>query len=220
MDLGYPAQLPQGVLQALTEALQALREAQRPRLPVRVGQHEVVHQVGKRRAGDRHPQLGAVREVRGTQPARLVDLGEEHLLGGAVLGPPLLDPPLQGPQLPVGEAAGMLPLQGLEQGLGLQAGGQGQLLLDPGPDVGEGVGPCPPGVVHTHLAGQPLQPPVLAGGLAGHAGLARRLLRGESLKIEAAKASHLLIGNHAGTSVMFGFRVGYSCGRSGNSSCR
>ncbi len=195
----HPAQLPQGVLQPLAEALQALREAHRPRLPVRVGQHEVVHQVGKGRAGDGHSQLRAVREVRGTQPTRLVDLGEEHLLRWAVLGPPPLDPPLQGPQLPLGEAAGVLPLQGLEQGLGLQAGGQAQLLLDPGPDVGEGVGACPPGVLHTHLAGQPLEPPVLAGRLAGHPGLARRLLPGQPLEIEAVETSHLVISDHAGT---------------------
>jgi hypothetical protein len=128
-----------------------------------------------------------------------VDLGKEHLLGRTVLGPPLLDPPLQGPQLSLGEAVGILPLQSLEQRLGLQAGGQGQLLLDPGPDVGERVESCPPGVVHTHLARQPLEPPVLAGGLAGHPSLAGRLLLGESVEIEAAKASHLLISNHAGT---------------------
>ncbi len=201
MHLRHAAQFPQGVLQALAEAFQALRKTERPRLPVRIGQHEVVHQVRKRRTGDRHAQLGAVREVRGTQPSGLVNLGEEHLLGGTVLGPPPLDPPLQGPQLPLGEATRVLPLQGLEKSLGLQARSQGQLFLDPGPDVGKGIESCPPGVVHTHLAGQSLEPPVLAGGLVGHAGLARRLLLGESLESEAAKGADLLIGNHAGTSL-------------------
>ncbi len=199
MDRRHPAQLPQGVLQPLAEALQALRETHRPCLPVRVGQHEVVNQVGKGRAGDGHPQLRTVCEVRGTQLSRLVDLGKEHLLGRAVLGSPPLDVPLQGPQLSLAEAAGVLPLEGLEQGLGLQARGYAQLLHDPAPNVGEGVRACPPGVVHTHLTGQPLEPPVFAGGLARHAGFARRLLPGQSLEIEAAEATHLVIGNHAGT---------------------
>jgi len=49
-----------------------------------------------------------------------MDLGEEDLPGRPVLGPPLLDPSLQRPQLAVGEATGILPLQILEQGLGLE----------------------------------------------------------------------------------------------------
>jgi hypothetical protein len=50
----HAPQLPQGVLQPLAEALQALGKADRRRLPVGVGQHEVVRQVGERLALDRH----------------------------------------------------------------------------------------------------------------------------------------------------------------------
>jgi hypothetical protein len=195
VDLGHAAELPQGVLQALAEALQALRETDRAGLPIGVGQHEVVDQVRERAAGDRHPQLVAVREVGSRQPAGVVDLGEEDLLGRAVLRPPPLDPPLQGPQLAVGEAAGVLTLQGLEEGLGFQAGVEGQLLLQPGPDLHEGVGPRPPGVLHAYLARQPSQPPVLTCSLLVHAGHGRRLAPGPLLAVEAEQAADLLIGD-------------------------
>jgi hypothetical protein len=84
MHLGSAAQLGQGVLQALAEALEALAEADGAGLPVRVGQHEVVDQVPKRLAVDGHLQAAGVREVRGAQVAGLVDLAEEHLLGRPV----------------------------------------------------------------------------------------------------------------------------------------
>jgi hypothetical protein len=96
MHLGSAAQLGQGVLQALAEALEALAEADGAGLPVGVGQHEVVDQVREGLAVDGHLQAAGVREVRGAQLAGLVDLAEEHLLGRAVQGPPLLDVPLQG----------------------------------------------------------------------------------------------------------------------------
>src|SRR5262249_57501456 len=108
---GHAAQLPQGVLQALAEALVTLREADGAGLPVGIRQDEVVDQVGEGDAGQGDAQVGAVREVGGAQPAGVVDLGEEDLPGGAVLGPPLLDPALQGPQLAVGQAAGASPRQ-------------------------------------------------------------------------------------------------------------
>ena len=96
MHLRHTAQLGQGVLQPGAEALEALGEANGARLPIRVGQHEVVDQVGKRLTVDRDAQAGAVREVGGTQPAGLMHLGEEHFLGRSVQGPPLLEAPLQG----------------------------------------------------------------------------------------------------------------------------
>jgi hypothetical protein len=126
MHPGDTAQLGQGILQAVAEALEALGEADRARLPVRVGQHEVVDQVRERLAVDGHLQAAGVREVGGAQPAGFVDLAEEHLLGRPVQGTPLLDVPLQGAQLPVGKAARVLALQPLEHGLGLQAGVEGQ----------------------------------------------------------------------------------------------
>jgi hypothetical protein len=94
MHLGHAAQLGQGVLQAVAEALEALGEADGAGLPVGVGQHEVVDQMGERLAVDGHPQAAGVREVGGAQVAGLVDLAKEHLLGRPVQGAPQLDMPL------------------------------------------------------------------------------------------------------------------------------
>jgi hypothetical protein len=60
MSLGNTPQFPQGVLQPLAEALEALGVADRKRLPVRVAQHEVVDQVLKTTPADRQLQLGHV----------------------------------------------------------------------------------------------------------------------------------------------------------------
>jgi len=178
MHPGSAAQLGQGVLQAVAEALEALGEADGAGLPVRVGQHEVVDQVRKRLAVDGHLQAAGVREVGGAQVAGLVDLAEEHLLGRPVQGAPLLDVPLQGAQLPLGEATRVLALQPVKHGPGLQTGVEGQLLLDARPDLGERVDSRPPGMLHAHLAGQPAEPAVLARGLVIDAGLGRGLAFG------------------------------------------
>jgi len=140
MHLRHTTQGGQSVLQAFAEALETLGEAERARLPVRVGQHEVVDQVHQRLALDGDAQVGRVREVAGAQPARMMDLTEEHLPGTAVQGPPALDVPLQGAQLAIGEASREAALQVVEQGLGLQAGVEAQLLFELRPDLGEGLG--------------------------------------------------------------------------------
>lgn len=54
VPLGNRAQFPHGVLQPRAEAGEAFREADRHRLPVRAGQHEVVQQMGKRLPPNRH----------------------------------------------------------------------------------------------------------------------------------------------------------------------
>src|SRR6185312_362027 len=97
VQLRHAAQFPQGVLQALAETLVALGEANRARLPVRVGQDKVVDQVIEGRAGNGHTQVGAMREVAGAQSSGMVDLSEEYLLGRSKKGTPAFDVPLQRP---------------------------------------------------------------------------------------------------------------------------
>ena len=185
VQLRHPAQFHQRVLQPLTETLVALREAHRARLPVRVGQHEMVDQVIERQALDSHAQLGTVREVAGAQPSRVMHLVEEHLLHRARQRTPLLDPPLQRPQLTVGELAGMAALQINEQRLGLQTGIEAEHLFELRPDADEWIGFGTPVPGHEFdLAGQPAQLPVLAGGLRIDTGPRRRLLLGDPLSIE------------------------------------
>lgn len=171
MHRRHPAQPPQGVLQPLAQTLVALGEAERPRLPVRVRQHEVVEQVLEHDTADRHPQRGAVGEVAGTQPARVMHLGEEHFPGRPVQGPPLLDPPLERPHLPVGEATGVAALQVGEQGPGLQPRIELQQRLQFGPDLDEGIRAGTPVTLHAlDLTGQLAEATVLARRLGGHAG--------------------------------------------------
>jgi hypothetical protein len=196
VQLRHAAQLPQSVLQALAEALQAFGEAEGAGLPVGVGQHEVVDQVSERHPVEGHAQFGAVGEVAGRQPTGMMHLGEKDLLGWTEHGPPLLDPPLQSSQLTIGKTFGVLPLQGLEEGLGLQAGVLGQLFLDPGPDRVEGILACPPGVLHAYLAGQLVQPQVFACGLAVDPGLGSGQRQRRSLLPGLAETSHLLVGDH------------------------
>jgi hypothetical protein len=118
----HAAQFPQGVLQALAEALQALGETDRASLPVGVGEHEVINHVRKRHAAQSDVQVVAVGEIAGPQSAGVMDLAEEDFLGGPALGPPAFEAALQGSQLAVSEGAGIATLQIGEEGFGLQAG--------------------------------------------------------------------------------------------------
>jgi hypothetical protein len=220
MQPGHAAQLGQGVLQAVAETLEALGEADGARLPVRVGQHEVVDQVRKRLAAEGDLQPRRVREVGGAEPAGFVDLREEDLLGRSVQGTPLLDMPLQGAQLAIRKAAGVFALEPGKQGLGLQAGVEGQLFLDARPDLGERVGPGSPGMLHAHLTGQLAEPAILAGGLVVEAGLGGRSALGQPLVIQAAQTTDVQIGDHPKPPWGKGLRIGYRAQRTGKSNRR
>jgi hypothetical protein len=219
--LRYAAQFPEGVLQAFTEALQALAEAQCAGLPVRVGQHEMEDEVRQGNAADGHFQAGAMSEVGGAQTARFVDLGEEDLFGRAVQGASFLEAALQGAQLAIGEASGIAVLQVGEQGLGLQSGVEPQHLVEVRPDVGEGVRPGAVVAVHaSDLAGQLAEAAILAGGLGIEAGPGGSLFLGPVLQVEAAQAAHLSIGDHPKPPCEEGLRIRYRAQLHGKSNCR
>jgi hypothetical protein len=220
MDPRHAAQFGQGVLQAVTEALEALGEADGAALPVGVGQDEVVDQMGERHAPDRDLQARDVGEVRGTQPTRLVNLSKEDLLGRPVQGAPVLDVPLQGAELSVGEATGIGALQPVKHGFGLQAGVEDQLFLDLRPDLGEGIGACSPAMLHAHLTGQLAEPAVLACGLVVDANFGGDLTFGQTLLIQASQTTDMQIGNHPKPPCGKGFRIAYRAQRTGKSNCR
>jgi len=162
----------------------------------------VVDQVVERLAVDRDPQVRHVGEVGGAQPAGRVHLGEEHLLRRAVGGPPRLDPPLEGAELPVREPPGVLPLELPEQGQRFQPRVEGQPLGDAGPDVGERVRVRPPRVRHPYLAGEPVEPAVLAGGLGIHPRPCGGDTGGCALRVQPPQPTNLLIGReHAEPSI-------------------
>lgn len=222
--LWHTAQFLESVLQAVAETLKTLAEADRAGLPVGVGQHEMIDQVRKRLAADGDLQATGMREIGGTALSWRMDLGEKDFLGLAVQGPPLLEPPLQGPQLAVRKAAGILALQPGQEGVGLQARVDRQLFLDSRPDLGERIGPGPPGMFHTHLTGKSAQTPVLARGLFVEARLGGGLGPGQGKQIETTQTTNLLIGNHPKPPGKKGLRIDYGAAdrsqRTGKSSCR
>jgi hypothetical protein len=159
---GDSSQFPQGVLQALAEALEALGEADGAGLPVGVGEHEVIDQVIERLAEDGDAELGHAGEVTLGEPPRLVDLREEDLLGRPFEGAPLFDPPLQATELDVGETAREAALQVEEEGLGLEPRVEPELFQQFGPDILERVLPGPPGMRDSSLTGERVGVAVLA----------------------------------------------------------
>jgi hypothetical protein len=126
----------------------------------------VIDQVVERHAEDGDAELGHAGEVRFGEPARLMDLGEEHLLGRPFEGAPEFDPPLQGAELDVGESPREAALQVEEEGLGLEPWVEPKQFDEFGPDVLERVLPGPPGMRDSSLTGERV----------GVAVLARRLL--------------------------------------------
>jgi hypothetical protein len=168
---GNSSQFPQGVLQALAEALEALGEADGASLPVGVGQHEVIDHVVERFAEDGDAELGHAGKVRLGEPTRLMDLGEEDLLGRPFEGAPPFDPALQATKLDIGEAAREASLQVEEEGFGLEPRVDPEQFEEFGPDILERVLPGPPGVGDSPLAGERVGVAVLTCRLLVNAGL-------------------------------------------------
>jgi hypothetical protein len=110
MPLRHCAEFPEGVLQSLAQAGEALRKTQRYVFPVRAGQDEMIDQVRKRLPRNGHPQCVQVREVGRPEPARFMRLAEEDFFGRTVLGLPPPHASLQGAPLPVPVLARMLTL--------------------------------------------------------------------------------------------------------------
>jgi len=156
------SQFPQGVLEAFGEALEALGEADGAGLPVGVGEDEVIDHVVEWLAEDGDAELGHAGEVRFGEPTRLVDLGEEHLLGRPFEGTPMFDATLQRTELDVGEATRETALKVEKEGLGLEARVEPEQVKKFGPDILERVLPGPPGVGNASLTGEGVGVAVLA----------------------------------------------------------
>jgi hypothetical protein len=164
----HAAQLPQGVLQSLRERLERLGGAERHRLPVRVGQHEVIDQVVERLAGDGDRERVHAREVRRGKVAGLVDRAEDDGAVRPVQGPPLPHPPLEGPAVGVEELPRMLTPEPVEKSLGREFRLGLESLLDLDPDLGEGIDPSAIGPRGLPGAGQFPPIPILACRLLAH----------------------------------------------------
>ena len=162
MSRGDSSQFPQGVLQALAEALEALGEADGAGLPVGIGEHEVIDHVVERLAEDGDAEPGHAGEIRFGEPPRLMDLGEEDLLGRPFEGSPLFDPSLQGPELDIGKTPRETALQVEKESFGLEPRVEPEPVKKFGPDILERVLPGPPGMRGTSLTGEEVGVTVLA----------------------------------------------------------
>jgi hypothetical protein len=124
----------------------------------------------------------------------MMHLVEVDFLGRTVHRPPIMDAALQAPQLAVGEAAGMLPLEPGEESFGLQGGGGLQLRFDGGPDLREGIGPGAPIACRwRQFAGQTFQGPVPPCSFAVDADLGSGPAQGRSLIEQAEQPPHMNI---------------------------
>jgi len=202
-----PSQFPQGVLQARAEGLERLRRAERDRLPIRVRQREVIHQVGERLAAEGHAQGVHVREIGGRQVSGIVDLREHHLLVRPLGGPPGADPSLEGSPLAVGELPLGLALQPAEQ----RDRSQRRLLLEPlldlWPDIGERIEAGPPLPGSHALGRQLLCLPILACGLLIHVRLPCRKGQSFSRAEQPKQLSHLTVLDHRNLLFFKGLRL-------------
>jgi hypothetical protein len=170
MSLRHSSQGPQRVLQTFAQTGKTLRETDRHMFPVRVGQHEVIHHVLEALPLDGHREVVHVREVRRAQPARLMHLREEHLLGRSRQGTPPTHAPLQGPQQFVAVLPGIAFLQPAQQGQGLQAWCPFEFGLHLRPHRRQGIEPSPPTPCRTPLSGH-LPLPIFGCRLTIHARL-------------------------------------------------
>src|SRR5215469_7399397 len=70
---------PRSRSEAILTGFRNSRETNRPRLPVGIGQHEVIQQVWEGLVLDGNRQVRAMDEIGGTQPPRMVLLAKKHL---------------------------------------------------------------------------------------------------------------------------------------------
>lgn len=168
----HAAQFPQRILQAIRKSLERLGSAERHRLPIRVGQHEVVHHVIETLTGNGDAERTHVGEVRRRQVARLVELAKHDGFPRSVGRPPLPHPSLESATMRIEKLARMLAPQPVEQRLGKQARFRPQTLLDRRPGRREGIGPRAVGSRRLRLlprAGQRALSAVVSGRLVTHA---------------------------------------------------
>jgi hypothetical protein len=140
-------QIPQRPLDATDERLERLGKRNARPQPLAERQHELEQEMREGPASDGNAQLFAVREVDRRLAPHDVFLLEEHLLLRAVDRAPVAHASLQRPHLPGLELAGLLLLEQLDQGLGLEhaLGIRDEQRQDQrGPHRGERIGPCAP----------------------------------------------------------------------------
>lgn len=168
MPSRHAAQLPERLLESAAERLEGFGEAHAGRLPIRVGERDVIQQVVERLAGDRDVQPIHVREVRSRQVARVVDLRKHDGPPWSVRAAPLPNTSLERPPMRVGKLPGIPVLEPREKRERPQPRFLRQVRLDLRPDLPEGVSAGPPSPLHSLMRGELLAIPILARRLLVH----------------------------------------------------
>jgi hypothetical protein len=192
----HPTDLPQTHFDPFGECLEPLREHQLHRFGIRIDQDEVEEEVGEGHPTEGGAEIRHMREVRLRHDAGAMDLGEEDLLGGAVLRAPGGDLALERAEL--GSLVVLrpaLPQQG-EERRRLQRRVAGELLLHPRPIVGERIGARAIAAWLLPLAGRFAAPFVGAGGPHAHPRPRGGLFLGHALGAFAKHDPYLPVGFH------------------------
>jgi hypothetical protein len=137
------AEFPKRLLQTVGQSLERLRRTDIHRLPVRVGQHEVVHQVIERLPCNGDAQIVHVGEVRRSEIPGVMDLPEHDRAVRPRQGSPLTHPSLESPAVRVKKHPRMFPTQPVEQRLRHQPRLGTQPLLDRRPYRRKRIDPGP-----------------------------------------------------------------------------
>jgi hypothetical protein len=193
---GHAAEFPERRLQPVGERLERFRRADAHRLPVRVGQHEVVHQVIERLPRDRYAQIVHPGEVRRREVPGLMHLAEHDRAVGPGLCPPLPHPPFEGPSVRIEELPRVFPPQPVEQRLGQQPWLGPQPLLHRRPHGGKWIDPRPVCARHPARARQRRPIAIMTRRLVGHACPPGRRGQWSSPIQVVQQPAHLAIRNH------------------------
>lgn len=168
MPLRDAAEFPERLLNAFAEGFERFGKAQRDRFDIAPGQHAVKQRVVKSFTGDPHAQVVAHREVAGGQPARMVNLPEEHRLARSVKTPPPGHAALERAAIRIRKAARIRLLQPAKQGDRLQGRFAFQLPLNLVPDILKRIASGPVRARRFPLRRQSLVVAILACGLFTH----------------------------------------------------
>jgi hypothetical protein len=153
VHLGSAIDLPERVLNPLSQRLKGLAKAHRNGLHIRVRQDQMGHQMWKRYSGKNDVQIFHLGEIgRGALSGR-VDVLEDDLLRRSMDRLPVGNLPLEGAHLGRGRVLRVLGAEHGKQRRALQGRISLYLFSHPGPILFTGVLPGPPGPRVLHLAG-------------------------------------------------------------------
>lgn len=162
MLLWDPAQVPQGMFDALSQRLEAFTDTQGDRFDIRGGQHQVIDQMREGLSGNAHTQAAHVGKIRLGAFAWGLHLFKDHLTLRPMQRAPPGDMAAQGDHLSRPVAVWMLLDEQGEQRPCLQRWIPLQLGHDPLPVLLKGILASEPGSGLLELRGPFSQPPILA----------------------------------------------------------